>query len=65
MTENTVNLGIAILDEIRLDYGQESQVYSECCNLFQDLYNNDYLDGFHNYKRVLYNPVSKTHEMEK
>lgn len=63
MTENTVNLGIAILDEIRLDYGQESQVYSECCNLFQDLYNSDYIDGF--YKHVLYNPVSKTHELEK
>ena len=53
------------MTENRLDYCQESQVYSECCNLFQDLYNNDYLDGFHNYKRVLYNPVSKTHELEK
>lgn len=59
MNEETIIYGLGMLNTIRKVYGQESDVYSECCNFFEELYNN----SLHNNHKVLYNPVLKTHEI--
>lgn len=61
MTEETIQTAIEMLNETRNRCGCHSDVYIECLDFFSCLYYTD--TNYKDYKRVLYNPITKTHEL--
>ena len=63
MNIESIKFALVMLDEIRKEHGCDSSVYNECVDFFQALCNYDKHKLFSRYSQVLYNPITKKHEM--
>ena len=62
MDNEKVKFALEMLDWNRIDYGCNSIAYIECVEFFESLYNYNRKE-MERYKQVLYNPVTKKHEL--